>query len=358
MEAALNGPQGRVTLSPQPLRLGRAPDNSLVVSDLQSSSHHAEIKPGPDGASYTVTDLGSTNGTFINEQPLTPHVPQTLRAGDVIRIGSTHFNYEVAGAIDPTVRASGPSYDSTAYAGPSGASSSSPSYGTPAPAYGVPPSAPSYGMPSQPGYQPQVPSYNPPPSPMGYPVQAGYPASSAPGYPSAQPGYPSAQPGYAPMPGAMGMPGYQPPQRSRTGLWITLVVVAVLVVGGGIFGVVYANRSTPQKTLDAMCAAFQNGDGHSFYGLLSDHVKTKSNIQESDVTKLFAEIQTVGGIKSCTYNNVQENGSTATATYTIQWNNAELNSQSGGSDTIYLLDENGTWKLDSNPNSSSNGNNL
>src|SRR5262245_33625424 len=78
------------------MTIGRSPDNQLVVNDLQASSHHAQIYPGGQG--YLLVDVGSTNGTFVNEQRLTPHSPRMLNAGDVIRIGNTSFSYEAIGA--------------------------------------------------------------------------------------------------------------------------------------------------------------------------------------------------------------------------------------------------------------------
>jgi pSer/pThr/pTyr-binding forkhead associated (FHA) protein len=40
-----------------------------------------------DGASYTLFDEGSTNGTFVGDVRLSPRTPRTLRSGDVVRVG-------------------------------------------------------------------------------------------------------------------------------------------------------------------------------------------------------------------------------------------------------------------------------
>jgi hypothetical protein len=92
MEADLLGPFGRFVLGPGVLAIGRALDNRLVVNHPTASSHHAEIRPGVHG--YSLTDLGSTNGTFVNEQQLAPHLPRLLQGGDRIRIGDMTFLYE------------------------------------------------------------------------------------------------------------------------------------------------------------------------------------------------------------------------------------------------------------------------
>jgi pSer/pThr/pTyr-binding forkhead associated (FHA) protein len=49
----------------RPLRIGRNPDNDIVVTDREASRVHALIEQGDDGR-YYVQDLGSRNGTFVN----------------------------------------------------------------------------------------------------------------------------------------------------------------------------------------------------------------------------------------------------------------------------------------------------
>jgi pSer/pThr/pTyr-binding forkhead associated (FHA) protein len=68
------------------LRIGRSPDNDIVVLDPDVSRHHAELR-GTAGA-YRIVDLASANGTFVNGQRGTD-VP--LSEGDVVRIGSASF---------------------------------------------------------------------------------------------------------------------------------------------------------------------------------------------------------------------------------------------------------------------------
>src|SRR2546429_9211502 len=95
MEAALNGPSGRIVLGPAEITVGRLSSNQLMVNDPKASSRHATISAAGQG--YRITDLGSTNGTFVNEQRLSPNAPFTLNPGDRIRGGDTTFTYEVAG---------------------------------------------------------------------------------------------------------------------------------------------------------------------------------------------------------------------------------------------------------------------
>jgi ABC-type multidrug transport system ATPase subunit len=49
-------------------RIGRAPDNDIVVDDLLVSRHHAELHSTPAG--FELVDLGSRNGTFVNGRPV------------------------------------------------------------------------------------------------------------------------------------------------------------------------------------------------------------------------------------------------------------------------------------------------
>ncbi|GAA4282602.1 antibiotic biosynthesis regulator FhaB [Brevibacterium daeguense] len=74
-----------VALRGGPITLGRSGDNTVVLDDDFASSHHARILPSQ--GQWYVEDLGSTNGTFINQQRLTAAVP--LRIGTPVTIGQT-----------------------------------------------------------------------------------------------------------------------------------------------------------------------------------------------------------------------------------------------------------------------------
>src|SRR5260370_12415935 len=94
MEAVLQSLLGQTVLGLGVFTIGRALDNQLFVNNPTASSHHAEIRPGVQG--YSLTDLGSTNGTFVNEQKLDPHIPRLLRGGDRIPIGDTIFTCDAS----------------------------------------------------------------------------------------------------------------------------------------------------------------------------------------------------------------------------------------------------------------------
>jgi predicted component of type VI protein secretion system len=66
--------------------VGRASDADLVLEDGEVSDRHARITAEPDG-SATVEDLGSANGTFVNQNELMG--PARLDPGDELLVGVT-----------------------------------------------------------------------------------------------------------------------------------------------------------------------------------------------------------------------------------------------------------------------------
>ncbi|MFD5159051.1 FHA domain-containing protein [Streptomyces hawaiiensis] len=72
------------------MRIGRALENDLVVSDLQVSRHHAEFHATPDGR-MEIRDLGSHNGTYVNGQPIAKGGSQLLGPTDVVGVGHSTF---------------------------------------------------------------------------------------------------------------------------------------------------------------------------------------------------------------------------------------------------------------------------
>jgi hypothetical protein len=344
MEAALNSPAGRVPLGPTPVKIGRAPDNALVITDPQSSSHHAEVGPDYGGNGYQITDLNSTNGTFVNEQRLSPSQPRPLNSGDGIRIGTTIINYEVSGAYAPTVAASAPRFEATVAAAP-------PDLFTPQlppTAYGnfsAPPQQPPFAPPPaypQPTYEPQPaypqPGYPQPPFPQPGQPQAAYPPQDYAQAAYPQPGYPQA---------AYPQPGYPQPRKNRTGLIVAIVVILLLVVGGGAGAFYYfQNLPSPRHTLQTYCNDLKSGDYQGVYNLYSS--SQRSQMSEAEFASVFElGINSEGGVKSCTVGNVtQDTSTTAHGDVTYVFGNGK--SETGGGSLIY---ENGDWKLDSGTSS-------
>jgi hypothetical protein len=71
------------------LNVGRAPDNQIVVDHPTVSRHHAWIKE--DRGEFLVIDVGSGNGTFVNDERV--DAPRPLQNGDVLRFGEVEFAF-------------------------------------------------------------------------------------------------------------------------------------------------------------------------------------------------------------------------------------------------------------------------
>ncbi len=71
------------------ITVGRAATSDIVLDEQFVSSTHARLVPR--GQFYYVEDLGSTNGTYVNEKPVTE---AQLRLDSRVRIGETTFRYE------------------------------------------------------------------------------------------------------------------------------------------------------------------------------------------------------------------------------------------------------------------------
>jgi predicted component of type VI protein secretion system len=94
---AMRGLSFRVGRDPQ--LVGRAPTADIVLADPHLSRRHATVQATADGV--VLTDLGSTNGTWLNDQRIVGSVP--LTDGDVIRLGRTDLRF-----FDPGVARTDP----------------------------------------------------------------------------------------------------------------------------------------------------------------------------------------------------------------------------------------------------------
>jgi hypothetical protein len=75
----------KITLSDQPILIGRADDSTLVLTDDFASSRHARLTNR--GGQWYVEDLGSTNGTYLDQQRV--QGPLQVGTGQTLRIGQT-----------------------------------------------------------------------------------------------------------------------------------------------------------------------------------------------------------------------------------------------------------------------------
>ncbi len=72
-------------------RIGRGDQNTVALVDNQVSRTHALVQYIP-GTGFQLTDLGSRNGTFVNNRRVV--APVTLKAGDRITVGSSEFLFQ------------------------------------------------------------------------------------------------------------------------------------------------------------------------------------------------------------------------------------------------------------------------
>ncbi|MFN7210681.1 MAG: FHA domain-containing protein [Aggregatilineales bacterium] len=178
------------------ISLGRDITNDIVVNDPEVSRHHCRLTRGSGG--YTLEDLGSTNGTFVNGQRISGARP--LNSGDLVGLGETVTLAYEASAADVAAR------------------------------------PPLVG--AEPPYAPAPSTYAPPQS-----AAPSYPPQPAPSYPP--PAYPPQQPPLMSEPLGTKPPDYQqfgyqypeqPPLSAQTGLgrWFFLgcgcVVVACIML--------------------------------------------------------------------------------------------------------------------------------
>jgi ABC transport system ATP-binding/permease protein len=83
----LRSPETRMRIQSKVMKMGRRPDNDIIVSDLGVSEHHAELRLSSAGV-YQIVDLGSHNGTYVNGNRVNQ---AELNEGDILAIGHATF---------------------------------------------------------------------------------------------------------------------------------------------------------------------------------------------------------------------------------------------------------------------------
>jgi pSer/pThr/pTyr-binding forkhead associated (FHA) protein/tetratricopeptide (TPR) repeat protein len=72
---------------------GRESNCEIFLDDHRASRRHFEISRTMEG--YFITDLGSANGTLLNEEPITPNEPWQLTSGDTLRVSGVKMSFEI-----------------------------------------------------------------------------------------------------------------------------------------------------------------------------------------------------------------------------------------------------------------------
>ncbi len=82
----------RIELNLPTVLIGRSSECNIVLSHESVSRKHCIIEVQDDGRVF-LTDLGSTNGTRVNDEKIPPREPTRLRDGDIISVGSDIFKF-------------------------------------------------------------------------------------------------------------------------------------------------------------------------------------------------------------------------------------------------------------------------
>ncbi len=93
-----DGSRRRHAVTKSAFRIGRHSDNDLTIRDASISRQHAEIHRRRNG-NFTITDLDSMNGVFVNQKKIDS---VTLSDGDVIEIGDKTFRFRLREQDEPT----------------------------------------------------------------------------------------------------------------------------------------------------------------------------------------------------------------------------------------------------------------
>jgi len=89
----------RFTLNSKTMVIGRGSECEIPMLDSSLSRAHAQVLKKESGRFY-VSDLGSTNGTYLNDQQLTPGKAIEVKNGDLLKMGNMIFKFIGRGEID------------------------------------------------------------------------------------------------------------------------------------------------------------------------------------------------------------------------------------------------------------------
>lgn len=81
------------TISPRFVSVGRlGSTNDVVINDQSVSACHAVFEPVAEGR-YIIRDMGSKNGTFVNDRPVPKGQTRDITPGDVLRLGAVRLMF-------------------------------------------------------------------------------------------------------------------------------------------------------------------------------------------------------------------------------------------------------------------------
>lgn len=158
----------------------------------------------------------------------------------------------------------------------------------------------------------------------------------------------TAQPGM-PFPAQPGAP--VPVKKRRTGLWIAIVIIIVLLVGGGTAFAIVANQrptNTPTQVLQQFCDGYKTLNAQEIYDTYSSASKAGTSLSQLQQSfDLLKSMSSLVKISDCIVSDVQQSGSTATGKLTITETASLLGSTTTMPFTLSmaLVLENNTWRV-------------
>ena len=340
MNAVLHGPLGSTMLETTLFTFGSSPDNSLVIDNIKVSAHHAELRSEEHG--FSIADLGSIHGTYVNGDRLDFNSPRLLNPGDSISIGDSVFTYDLeeTSQIEETIpnspkkegeyefsseenMATFPTAHSKEILSESPKNQQTGTYTTLSQQSNPSNAQQQYSMPFVPA------DFDGPIFPKDEPL--GNMEAPVPFIP---PDFDGPIPGYMPM-----------KQVRRRDRWFILIGLCLLVVNALVIGgYFYFSRSTPEKTLDAFCNALHGGDYQTAYNQLS------SSLQSMETELDFANtLRANGKVNTCTNSSANTTNNKTTANVTLVTGSGQASSSS----ITLTADSGNIWKMSLFPTTSS-----
>lgn len=342
-----------------PMTIGREAAD-ITIEDPEISRRHAEVRPA--GGGLEVEDLGSTNGTFVNEDRI--GAATALAAGDTLRVGQAELELESAPVAGGTVIAGAPvggtaisqappPQEPSAPAEPAEAetqawqpapAAETPTVAQPAAGY-TPPPATSPPQPADGGYSPPQGGYTPPPAQgAAYtppPAQQGYsPPQAPPPYQSGAPSYQSGPPSYGGAPASKS-------GGSKAPLIIGLVVALLAITAIVLFVFPGVLKSSDEDAVREVVVSFGQviDEPEAFCALFTQRFIDEANAAVGDGATGEAAVQ---ACVDSTAANPQEPTEVTINSVDIQGDNATVEAEAEGESATFQLEkQDGEWLIDS-----------
>jgi hypothetical protein len=281
-----------------------------VINNVKVSARHAEIRSDENG--FSITDLGSIHGTYVNGERLNFNSPRLLNSGDSITIGDSVYKFD----IEETPQIKETNSISHKREGEYEVLSDE--------NLTTLPTTQKKEIISEASEDQQLIEVDTSDTlPQEYITANAQQLNALPFIP---PGFDGPIPGY--------MPIKQVRHRERRFILIGLVLLCMIALAVG--GYFYFNRSSPEKTLDTFCNAMRGQDYQTAYNQLSN------SLQSNETELEFANtLRANGKVNTCTHSSANTNNNKATANVTIITSSGQASSSS----IILTADSNNIWKL-------------